>query len=149
MYIKSMGPFYIKKKDFSDFAKNRSVKLAIVNLAFALAFGILGFFIYPEILTMYQEVDAVLPYTLRISPYITAVTCLVFAFIGVRSMLQTSELSTAQKKLLVKYRAEDMVNIEEIFSTSTEYKLLLVYGIVITAFILTTVVPIYQLAGQY
>ena len=98
---------------------------------------------------MYQEVDAVLPYTLRISPYITAVTCLVFAFIGVRSMLQTSELSTAQKKLLVKYRAEDMVNIEEIFSTSTEYKLLLVYGIVITAFILTTVVPIYQLAGQY
>jgi hypothetical protein len=142
------GPYYIQKKDFSEFAKSRNMKLGILNLSFAVMFGVLEFFIYPEVLALYNEIEAVLPVTLKIAPYVVGVVCLVFAFLGIQFMIQSRELNEAQKTFMAQYSDDAMITVKDVFSFQTEYKLLFAYGISIAAFILTTVVPIYQLTSQ-
>lgn len=134
-------PSYVKKEDIPSFYKSYNLRLGIILLSTAIAFGITHFIVSSRIAQLYHELGAQLPMISIVLNRLSTPMILIAIGIGLY-FLNLKPNQNAVNEELSKYEDGEMVNVKKLINGKYEILTFFMLGVMVALFIISNVVPI-------
>lgn len=144
------SPFlgYVKKEDAGKVLDQQKKSVGIIFPAMILVVVLMELFVVRKVRAVYQDLGVPVPPVTQAVGQFGTFGAVILLFVSWRFLIQPPDYDSLNKRL-TKYQSGDLVPAGEIIDRKNEAAVLIIIGLVVGVLVISVILPIFNLAGNF